>query len=55
MFGAFGNRGHQQSAEVLPDTRDDLVRQNIEDTGDCIVIAQYQTTRVRHMWSSYKR
>lgn len=54
MFGTFG-RAQQQTLEAAPGGRDASVLGSVNDVGDGLVIAQYQTTRVRHMFSSYKR
>ena len=49
MFSSFG-RGQQQVSEALAVVCDD-----VREAGDGAIVAQYQTTRIRHMWSSYKR
>ena len=65
MFTSFG-RGQIPNSDSMPDARGEreqqgLVRRNsgalsdVPNAANGVVIAQYQTTRVRHMWSSYKR
>lgn len=54
MFTPF-SRNQQLQSDVSPDAKTESDRGQLEFETDTVVVAQYPTTRVRHMWSSYKR